>query len=357
MKRLSRLLYAAYLTAFLSLSGMSAAHAELNLDETRDLLQKSLTVTQIDTEIARIETEQAKVSASILAAEAGMKEQEAQVAKTRERLGQVLRAYYKGERDSLWLALFRAKSFSQLLSFYDYLSYLYRSDRIALVGYRDEYAKLQESHRKLELTQMELANLKAEFVRQRDRMMALQAEIDKKLQEHPDVAAALAQQMSAVQTSWKEKGLPLFQQYFNAMSDAMQKLPEKIIGSKEKRYIKGTVLEISDADLTAMLRAEKSELTHLALIFQDGHFEAKSKEGDVEASIVGHYTVEENPNRLQFHVDKLEYNGFQLDETTSRSLEKTYDMSFAPGLVLPMLYAKEVTTDAGVLLIRFQIKF
>lgn len=357
MIRLARLLFAAYLTAFLSFSGMSAVLAEPQIDEMRELLQKSLTLTQIDAEIARIGDEEAKVSASIRSAEAAMEEQQGRVERTRERLGQVLRAYYKGERESLWLLLFRAKSFSQLLTFYDYLTYLYRSDRTALVGYREEYDKLLESHRKLELVQLELASVKAEFVRQRERMAAIQEEIDRKLREHPDSAAALAQQMTAVQTSWKEKGLPLFKQYFGAMSEAMQKLPEKVIGNKEKRYIKGTSLSISDADLTRMLHEEKQELAGLALIFENGHFRAQSKEGDLEASIIGHYTVEEDPNRLQFHVDQLEYNGFLLDETTSRSLEETYDLSFAPGLVLPMLRAKEVKTDEGVLFIRFQIKF
>ena len=357
MKRLARLLCAAYLTVFLTFSGMSAAQAELNVDETRDLLQKSLTVTEIDAEIARIGTEESQVAASLNEDEAAMRRQEDQVEKTRERLGHVLRAYYKGERQSLWLAVFHAKSFTQLLTFYDYLSYIYRSDRIALIGYREEYAKLEEAHRQLKLKQMELANLKAEFVRQRERMTALQEEIDRKLQEHPDAAAALAKQMTAVQTSWKKNGLPLFRNYFTSMSEAMQKLPELILNDKEKRYIKGTLLAISDADLTAMLHEEKSDLQNLSLTFRDGHFTASGKEGDLAASIVGHYTVEENPNRLQFHVDRLEYNGFALDETTSRSLEEAYDMSFAPGAILPMLRAKEVSTDGGMLSIRFQIKF
>ncbi|WP_058301853.1 hypothetical protein [Gorillibacterium timonense] len=357
MKRLARLLFAAYLTAFLTISGMSAAHAELQIDEMRELLQKSLTITQIDAEITRIGEEETKVSASLRKAEADMKEQQAHVDRTRERLGQVLRAYYKGDRESLWLLVFRAKSFSQMLTFYDYLTYLYRSDRTALVGYREEYAKLLESHRQLELVQMELASLKAEFIRQRERMIAIQEEIDRKLEEHPDAAAVLAQQMAAVQASWKEKGLPLFQQYFSAMSEAMQKLPEKIISDKEKHYIKGTSLDISDADLTRMLHEEKAELGNLVLTFADGQFQAESQEGELKAIITGHYTVEEDPNRLQFHVDKLEYNGFLLDETTNRSLEKTYDLSFSPGLVLPMLYAKEVKTDNGLLSIRFQIKF
>ncbi|WP_438433391.1 hypothetical protein [Gorillibacterium sp. sgz500922] len=357
MKRLARLLCAAYLTVFLTFSGMSAAQAELNVDETRDLLQKSLTVAEIDAEIARIGTEESQVAASLAEDEAAMRRQEVQVEKTRERLGYVLRAYYKGERQSLWLAVLHAKSFSQLLTFYDYLSYIYRSDRTALIGYREEYVKLEEAHRQLTLKQMELANLKAEFVRQRERMTALQEEIDRQLQEHPDAAAALAKQMTAVQTSWKENGLPLFRNYFTSMSEAMQKLPELILNDKEKRYIKGTLLAISDADLTAMLHEEKSDLQNLSLTFRDGHFTASGKEGDLAASIVGHYTVEENPNRLQFHVDRLEYNGFALDETTRRSLEEAYDMSFAPGAILPMLRAKEVSTDGGMLSIRFQIKF
>ncbi|MBC8079245.1 MAG: hypothetical protein H7X86_02795, partial [Gorillibacterium sp.] len=139
--------------------------------------------------------------------------------------------------------------------------------------------------------------------------------------------------------------------------DAMQRLPEKIISDKENRYIKGTLLKISDSDLTQMLRSEKTELQTLKLTFTEGQFRAESGDAELSASIIGYYTVEEDPNRLQFHVERLDYKGFPLDETTNRALEKEYDLSLTPGLVLPMLKAKEVTTENGMLTVKFAIQF
>ncbi|MEO3947434.1 hypothetical protein [Gorillibacterium sp. CAU 1737] len=357
MKRLARLLFAAYLALFLTVSGAAAVHAELDVDGMRELLQKSLTVTEIDTEISRIEQEQGNVKASIVTAEEQMKVQEKQVDRSRERLGRVLRAYYKGERESLWLLIFRAKSFSQMLSFYDYLSYLYRNDKLAFTQYRDEYNRLMDAHQKLALVQLELENLKTEFIHQKERLLALQNEIDRRLEDHPEAAEVLAREMNAVQTRWKEQGLPLFQRYFSSMSEAMQKLPNRIVSDKEKRFIKGTTLSISDQDLTKLLLEEKPDLKDLTLHFMQGMFQAEGEAENLKATITGHYTVEEDPNRLQFHVDKLEFDGFVLDETTRRQLQEKYDLSFMPGLVLPMLHAKEVAIEQGTMTIKFQIKF
>lgn len=346
-----------YLSAFLVLASSSPAQAELSIEDTRKLLQQSLSIVQIDEEISRITQEETAVTLQMIQTEVELTLQEKKLVKTRERLGKVLRSYYKGERASLWLLLFNAESFSQLLRMFDYLTYIYKSDQNALHAYREDYSRLQALNGELTGKKTDLAGLKRDFAKQRSRVLALQQEVDQALKDNPEAAVAVAAQIEQVKTEWREQGLPLFQKYFSAISGAMQQLPGKIIGDKENRYIKGTSLAISDADLTAMLRSANPELEKLTLTFKDGRFTARNTDRDLDASIVGYYTVEENPNRLQFHVEKLDYNGFPLDETTNRSLERDYDLSFTPGLVLPMLHAKEVSTQDGLLTVIFTIKF
>lgn len=346
-----------YIAAFLIVASASPAHAELSIEDTRKLLQQSLTIVQIDEEVSRITQEETAVTLQMIQAEVELSLQEKKVAKTRERLGKVLRSYQRGERTSLWLLMFNAKSFSQLMRMYDYLTLIYDSDKVTFRTYREDYARMQDLSSQLVAKKSDLAGLKAEFLKQRSRVLALQREVDQALEDNPEAAAALATQMQQIKTEWREQGLPLFQKYFSAISGAMQKLPQKIIGDKENRYIKGTSLAISDTDLTEMLRSTNPELATLTLTFKDGRFTAKNTDPKLNASIVGYYTVEENPNRLQFHVEQLDYNGFPLDETTNRALERDYDLSFTPGLVLPMLHAKEVSTRDGLLTVIFGLKF
>ncbi|MBC8081158.1 MAG: hypothetical protein H7X86_12490, partial [Gorillibacterium sp.] len=200
-KGLKRLLII-YITVFLSISGITPAYAELSIEETRKLLQQSLTVVQIDQEISRITQEETTITIEIIKSEVEMTLQEKKTAKTRERLGKVLRSYYKGERESLWLLIFNAKSFGQLLRMYNYLSYLYKSDEIAFQAYKAEYRTLKNLRQKLEITKTGLANLKQEFIKQRERVVSLQQEIDQTLDAHPDAAAAIAIQLEQVKSDW-----------------------------------------------------------------------------------------------------------------------------------------------------------
>src|SRR5690606_7286119 len=96
----------------LLLSFTPSTQAELTIDEIQQLLQESLTVSEIDREVARIAEEEKTVALHIRQTEQDITLQNDKVAATREHAGKVLRAYYMGDRDSLWLLLFHANSFS-----------------------------------------------------------------------------------------------------------------------------------------------------------------------------------------------------------------------------------------------------
>ncbi|WJH33069.1 hypothetical protein N6H14_23145 [Paenibacillus sp. CC-CFT747] len=316
-----------------------------------------MTLAQIDQEIERLSGQETVVSEQIRASGEDIQRQEQLLGRTRERVGQVLRAYYMGERDSLWLLLFSAKSFAEIIYTYNSLQLLFLNDKIVLDAYVTAYRTLLSTHDRLKANQAELAQVKAEFLHQRERTVALQQEIDRKMQEYPDAVPALTAQMNEVRTAYTTKILPLFQSYMGAVADTISRgIPELVQGPNAGRYLKGTTFQISDEELNRFFHEKNSRLTGLSFRFDGGKFHVIGKEADVEGTIVGHYTVEQNPNRLQFHVDQLSYNGTELDSTTNRSLETDFDLTFSPEKLSPLLQATEVTTEKGLLTVKLKIK-
>ena len=113
-------------------------------DEIRDLLSKGLTIYEIDQEVTRLTERESAITLRIEQVSEEVVEQEKLVAAQREQAGKVLRAYYKGHRENLWLLLFRADSFYEALHLYRYLSFIYKQDRRTLQEYADTYEQLQQ---------------------------------------------------------------------------------------------------------------------------------------------------------------------------------------------------------------------
>ena len=334
-----------------------AAVGDPSLAETKQLLQKSLTILQLDAEIARLTVQEGKVAEQIKQTLQQIKQQEGQVAETRNHAGKVLRAYYMGDRDQNWMLLLTAKSFSQAIAVVEYLNLMYQNDHLTLDKYVTSFKSLQNTQRKLETTQTDLKQVKNDFIIQRDRALALQKEVDDQIKLIPEEKAkVILVQMEELRNVWKDKVLPIFEAYFAGISLAMKKLPEILTGDSRDKYFKGLTFQISDKDLTGFFHLHNKELANLAFRFENGQFAAYGKEGDISASIVGRYTVEQTPNRLQFHVDKMTYNDNILDDTTNRAMEQQFDLSFSPEKYMPIIEATEVTTNDGLLTIKLRLK-
>src|SRR5690606_10943309 len=108
-------------------------------DETRQLLEKSLSMVEIDREIERIASLRLTTQTEIAASERRLVEQEMAIAVQREKAGEVLRAYYMGRKDFALAALLNANSLSELLRTWEMLDMVVRSDRRTLDRYADQY--------------------------------------------------------------------------------------------------------------------------------------------------------------------------------------------------------------------------
>jgi hypothetical protein len=346
-----------YLCFFLCLYSSAHALADPTIDETKELLKKSLTIVQLDQEIARLSVQDTQVSKQIETTKADLVKQDQQVAQTREHAGKVLRAYYMGERDSIWTLLFTAKSFADAIALYDYLSMIVANDHLLLTGYADSLKELKTMQTQLVQTQSQLREVKAAFISQRDRNIALQKEVDTRLQQIPkDDAKIILSKIEELKATFKQKVVPLFEKYFAGISEVMPVFVNHALKEERDKYINGTTFQVSDQDFTQFFRSQNKLFDNLSFQFKDGKYSVIGKDGDIQASIEGHYTVEENPNRLQFHVDELGYNDNVLDETTRRYMEERFDLSLSVEKhTQGLLQAEEVTTENGLLTLKMRI--
>lgn len=357
MKQLLRNLTIIYLCFFLSLYSSAQVFADPTIDETKELLKKSLTIVQLDQEIARLSIKETEVATQINKTQIDLVKQDQQVEDTREHAGKVLRAYYMGDRESIWTLLFSAKSFVDAIALYDYLSMIITNDHQLLDDYAGALTDLKTLQMQLIQTQDQLREVKAAFIAQRDRNLALQKEVDAKLKEIPkEQAKVIISKIEELKTTFKEKVVPLFEKYFKGISEVMPVFVNHALKEERDKYMNGTTFQVADEDFTQYFRSQDKLFDNLSFQFRDGKYSVFGKDGDLVVSIKGHYTVEEKPNRLQFHVDELGYNDNILDESTRRFMEERFDLSLSvekhtQGLLL----AEEVTTENGLLTLKLRI--
>lgn len=332
------------------------AESEPSLDEIKQLLQKSLTIYEIDREIARLTGREAEIAKRITETEKEIGAEQERLVRTREHAGKILRAYYMGERDNLWMLMFNADSFSDAISIYQYLNMILENDKRKLNAYSDSYQQLKRTRDQLKEDEIELKRVKEEFIRQRERVLALQQEVDDQLAASEE-AAEVFQQMVDLTTAWQEKGLPVFRTYFQAIADEMNDISDLFNNGGTNKYLNGLTFQISDQELIDYFREKNPLFENIDFSFEDGLFTADGKEDDVEVSIQGRYIIKNKPkNRLQFRVEQLTFNGFVLPDTTNRALEEEFPLGFSPETFVPFIHASEVTTDKGMFTLKLKLK-
>jgi hypothetical protein len=357
MTKLLRRIILIYFCIFLYAYSSAQVLADPTLDETKELLKKSLTIVQLDQEIARLSNQDTQVTAQIDTTQIDLIKQDEKVAITREHAGKVLRAYYMGDRESIWTLLFSAKSFSDAIALYDYLSMIIANDHLLLTSYSDSLKDLKTLQEQLIQTQSQLREVKTAFITQRDRNIALQKEVDNRLKLLPkDQAQVILSKIDQLKADFKLKVVPLFVKYFQGISEVMPAFVDNAMNKERDKYFVGTTFKVSDQDFTQFFRKKNKLFEKLSFQFRDGMYSVEGVDGDIKASIKGHYSVEENPNRLQFHVDELGYNDNILDETTKRYMEERFDLSLSVEKhTQELLQAEEVTTENGFLTLKMRI--
>lgn len=322
----------------------------------RQLLEKSLSITEIDKEIGRIGERRHATARQIAVLSDAIAAKQAEVDARREQAGRVIRAYYTGERDMLLAALLSFDSLQDLLAMLDYADALLGSDRRAIERYRTEYAELQAEQRKLAAEEKRLADIETSLIAQRERLVKLQAEVDSAIGQSGD-EERLRLLIDEMIRYWETVGLHEVKRYFEALAGAMGELPAWLNDNKQLLEINGFTytVRLPEAELNRFLREQNELFRNFSFRFEDGGIVVYGRREGMEVVISGHYTLEDDPNAIRFHTDKLLFNGLALPDTTRRALEEQFDLGFYPQMLVPFIRAESVATDGDELVITLKL--
>ncbi|WP_240479835.1 coiled-coil domain-containing protein [Paenibacillus wynnii] len=327
--------------------------------ETRDLLQKTLSVSEIDREIIRISADQISLEKKVTLLNKQAVEKKTAIASQEERAGAIVRSYYVGDRDGLLAAFLSAKSLSKLFLLFDYYELTIGRDQEILQQYEDQYKDLKSTIQSAERSSRELAELKYNLEEQKIRVEALNKEIESGLEESTDPIkmSALLEEFTQY---WENIGLHEVKTYFKALSAAMNNLPEFVQSREGVLERRGMTynLKLKEEDLNEFLHSQNKLFEDFAFHFDEDAVTASGKSGNLSLQLKGHYTLLAPPESgLMFHVDDVIFNGLKLPDTTRKSLEEEFDLGFYPEKVISFLHATEVDSKKGVLHVTLTLKF
>jgi peptidoglycan hydrolase CwlO-like protein len=338
--------------------GALAEETKSTQDEANELLQKGLTIFEIDKEVARLNEQDAKIGEQIKQNEQDIVKQNGNVDATRKHAGSVLRAYYTGDRDSIWTLLFAADSFSDVLRMFEYLQMIITNDHRSLAKFTESFQKLTTLQTELAKSQTDLQVTKDKFLQQRQRLVTLQEELDKQLAVSAQ-AQVIADQIKSLNDHWKQDGLPLARDYLDNLSMAFRDLPQFLM--KDNKYInltsKTPTINLTDIDFNAYLHSKSELLQTLNFEFNDGSMVATGKKNDLQIAITGNFTLltTDGMNEVRFVVNNLEFNEFKLPDTTIADFSKEFQLGFIPKKVASFLDVTSVETKKGVAVVKLKL--
>lgn len=332
-------------------------NAEPMDEETKQLLEKSLSLVELDREIERISNLREQTQNSIDTSEQNLERQEIAIAVHREKAGRVLRAYYMGHKD-FWLdALFSAKSLPDLIRAWDMMDMVVRSDQLTMDQYAAQYDELKNGYDELRQHKTELDSVSEQLVAQRRRITSLRQEVDNALAASGD-SEMLKRLMDELQAYWKNVGLYEVKQHFKALADAMRDLPKWVKETPGMLQTSGlkAKLTITDQQLNEFLRSKDDRFEDFAFTFDNGLLTMNGDNGNLKVMIEGRYEVVNDPeNAILFHVDKLVFNGLDLPDTTRADLEREFDLGFYPQKLIKYVKAQSVSLEDGKLIVTLKV--
>jgi hypothetical protein len=341
--------------------------AATNDEELKLLLQKGLTVFEIDQELARIRVEEASIVQKTASTEQELQLQMVRAEETKRHAAKVLRSYYMGDRDSLWSLLFTISSFKDAIYTLDYLQMIVRNDHDTLKKHSDSQQQLTQLRQSLTASQTALQQTKERYLTQREQLVKLQKQLDEDLAKQQEVALIL-QQMAQLTLLWQDKGVPLFKTYFQALSASMKQLPE-IISDKGDGITKHLIIngfqytfQITDGELNEFLRSKNPLFQNMTFQFTDTELIASGTQDGIDVIIKGKYemsTKEEGKEKgkafIRFRITQLQFNGFDLPRSTVEAMEQEFDLGIYPDNLAPFLLVTGLKLETGRLSIMLKM--
>jgi hypothetical protein len=320
------------------------------------IVQQGLTIHEIDKELARLKEQQKEMNNEISTNEQALQRQEIIVKERAKAAGKVLRTYYIGQRDALWLYIFRMNSLTEALHFLNYLSTIVRNDYRILASYLEAIKNQQALIKQLAQSQSEIVKLISEYESQRERLVKLQVKLDQQLRALDSTEQAKQlQQIKQATTEWETEGYPLFEQILSSLSVAILDLP-KFLTSRAKLRIKGKQLQVTmtQNDFNLFLREQNDLFEVVIFEFKPQGINIQGRVNNKPALLFGNYAIKNEPtNAMKFIISSISFNQLILPDTTSQQLEEQFNLRFYPNKILSSLQVTEIQNEEGLLIIKF----
>ncbi len=326
-------------------------------EQTRQLLENSLSAQELDHEIARVGAKEQTARKQYSQLQQELIVQQKELNSARAQSDRVLIAYYTGERDQLWLALLNTGSLSGMLTFYEYYRMIIDHDHDIMTSYQEQYNQMLSKQQELTRTSNELQQIGVNLKQQKQRVAQLRQQIDSSVASsaNPTIVRQLMQEMN---NYWENIGLYEVRGYFNSLAQSMNEFPSFLKSEPDAIQIRGRsyTITITEQQLNQFLHDQGRLPDSFQFHFTDQGITVNGQEGNLKLVIDGRYIVENEPqNAIRFQVDKLVFNGLQLPDTTAQELEDQFDLGFYPGQIISYLKAKSVQMSAGQMQIELEL--
>lgn len=305
---------------------------ETEIDEIKLLLQKGLDIHELDRELNRLTLREQQLLQEMTKISDQLHETSDVVEQKKVHAGKIIRAYYTGEREALYLQVFKMDDLVDALVALDFLQMIFQYDQQLLDSYKRSIDTLSEQQNLLEQKHKELSDLKQELLHQRQHLVQLEEELEQELDAIP-AGGQVREDIHAMTELWEKEGLPLFRQYFSALASAMQQLPELIAEDNEHLVIQDSkmIFQLTDEQLNAFLRNKNEIFEWLTFQFEQDSLIVLGEQNDLRFHLNGRYAIEQEPeHRIRFIVESIRFNDLELPETTIAALEEEFDLSLYP---------------------------
>lgn len=338
---------------------LSEDFADHDPEHLQALLEKGLTLFELERELERIQVQLEHIHARMDQMNERMEQLQEEIEINHKRAGEVLRQYYMGQRLDFISMMLSARSIAEFFTIFDWVQLLLESDKRYLMQYQESLAEEKTLFAQLEEEQMLWMQLENNYAAELERVRTMQAELDRELEQSSN-AAAIAAEIKRLTDEWQQIGLPWFQTYFQALSNAIVRLPDWILERSDRLQFERQhiAVHLTDDDLNEFLLEQNELFEGFLFQFSSDEIIVEGEREQLKVKIIGRYEHqydEETGNRLDFIIDELYYNEFKLPETTGKDLKEAFDLSFYPDRMSPFLRFKDFAQEEGKLIIYFQL--
>ncbi|SDT37448.1 N-terminal domain of peptidoglycan hydrolase CwlO-containing protein [Paenibacillaceae bacterium GAS479] len=328
-------------------------------DPDQQLLEKSLSILEINQELTRVQTRKDDLQQQLSSSREQLAEQERLLEKRKKRAGVALSDYFMGKQERTLGALFHTRSLSDLLRALDLIDLMARSDRQAITDYRSRAQQLRSGYAVLKRDQEALLQLEQTLLARRLRQQTLQRQLEEGINGSSD-PDQLRGQINELQQLWESEGRDKLRTYFRALSKAMNKLPDWL--KDRPNYLKldksGYILTLPDEALNQFLQEQDPSLAGFSFRFEQDKIVAAGSEDGLSVEASGKYEIVEEPkNGIRFRISELSFNGLKLPQETIDELEQSFNLGFYPGKIISFLKIDSVDVQDRKLVLIFKISF